>query len=213
MNKINHYSPFLTMNEKHNKISFFALLQGTSKWLRTLVWVALIAAVGGGIFFLQQRMQKKSRIERTITQTITQIKAIKELCTANYCEETVISASRKKVIGSDDIAIIVKGTVRAGFDLSRMETEVLSDTAIVITLPKAKVLDVITNPSDCETFQESGKWSHEKVTRYKDIARRMILRHALADGLLHDAQQNGEERLRLFFGAMGFTSVEVVFEG
>lgn len=197
-----------TPNEK-NRIQVWSLLQGTSRWLRTLVWVVLIAAVGGGIFYMQQGLQKKNKIERTITQTITQIKTIKEFCTANYCEETVISASRKKVIGSDDIAIIVKGTVRAGFDLSKMETEVVGDTAIIITLPKAQVLDVITNPSDCETFQESGKWSHEKVTRYKGIARRMILRHALADGLLKDAQQNGEERIKLLFYAMGFKTVEV----
>lgn len=202
-------------NSRSGKGNFWhgiaTVFSSTNQLVRTLVLLALVALVAIGLGKWQHRGEHK-KISRTITQRVTEIKKIHEFCTANYCEETVVSATRKKMIGSDDIAIIVKGTVRVGFDLADMQTEVVNDTTINIILPKPKVLDVITNPSDCETFEETGHWSHKQVVRYKNIARSRILRHAQADGIMHDAEENGIERLQLLFTAMGFKVCNITIE-
>lgn len=189
-----------------------ALIKGSNLLVKTILLLAIMAILALGLGRLQKGFGNHHKISRTITQTITEIKKIDEFCTANYQEETVVSAKRKRTFGTDEIAIIVKGTVRVGFDLSEMETNILSDTSIVITLPKAKVLDVITNPSDCETFVESGRWTHKQVTKYKNLARQRIEKHALADNILKDAERNGKERIQLLFMGLGFKHVEILFE-
>lgn len=187
--------------------------KGGNAVLRIVILIAIVALIAFGIGRLQNRDKGRSKVSRTISQTITEIKKINEFCTANYSEETIVTARRKRRIGQDEIAIVVKGTVRAGFDLHDMTTTIQSDTSIVVVLPKPKVLDVITNPSDCETFVETGRWTHRQVTQYKDIARQRILKHAQDDGILKDAEQHGCDRLRHIFLGMGFKNVTIVVDG
>lgn len=186
-----------------------AFIRNASAWVRTLIVLAALAIVGAAGYYITHRPERNKKIDPVVSQTVTEIKKIKEFCTAKYFEETVVSASRPRTIGSDNIAIIVKGTVRAGFDLSKMEVDECSDTSIAIVLPKPQVLDVVTNPTDCETFVECGAWSHRQVTRYKNIARGRILRHALDDGIMDDATQSGIDRIRFIFLALGYNNVSV----
>ncbi len=184
------------------------LMKSTSHLLRTIIILAVVLLVAWGIFSLQHRAKHK-RVVRAITQTVVEVQKIKEFCTANYQEETVVVAHRKKLLKSEDLAIIVKGTVRVGFDLSQMNTQLTSDTSIVIDLPAPIVLDVITNPSNFETFEEEGHWDHKQVTTYKNMARAMILHHAKADGIMQDAVENGVAKLTLLFKRMGMKQVTV----
>lgn len=200
MQSTSHTNKFRTL------LHFF---RGLAPWVRSTIIAALIL-VAAGIVFTLSRRQSPSKINPVVSQSVTEIKQIREFCTAHYCEETVVSASRKRLIGTDDIAIIVKGTVRVGYDLSQMKTQILSDTTIIVSLPEPKVLDVITNPSDCETFQESGHWSHKQVTKYKNIARGRILKHALADGIMNQAADQAHVRLQLLFSALGFKQIEIL---
>lgn len=188
--------------------SIGSLLKGANQLVRTLIILAVVALVAWGIIAWQQRAKHK-KVVRTITQTVVEVKKIKEFCTANYYEETVVSATRKKFMKSEDLAIIAKGTVRVGFDLSKMTTLLTSDTSIVITLPPPMVLDVITNPSDFETFQEDGHWDHKEVTTYKNLARSMILSHAKADGIMEDAEEYGIEKMTELFRRVGMKQVTV----
>lgn len=184
------------------------LLGSLNQLARTLIVLAVVAVVVWGFFSIRQRARHK-KVVRSITQTVIEVKKIKEFCTANYYEETVVTATRKRLMKSEDLAIIVKGTVRVGFDLSHMNTRLTSDTSIVIDLPAPIVLDVITNPSDFETFQEDGHWDHKQVTTYKNMARAMILHHAKADGIMQDAEENGVAKLTLLFKRMGMKQVTV----
>lgn len=184
------------------------LMKSTSHLLRTIIILAVVLLVAWGIFSLQHRAKHK-RVVRAITQTVVEVQKIKEFCTANYQEETVVVAHRKKLLKSEDLAIIVKGTVRVGFDLSQMNTRLTSDTSIVIDLPAPIVLDVITNPSNFETFEEEGHWDHKQVTTYKNMARAMILHHAKADSIMQDAVENGVAKLTLLFKRMGMKQVTV----
>ena len=195
--------------KKGNIIESIGLLfKNFNQLARTLVILAAVVLVGVGIYSLQHRAKHK-KIMRTITQTVVEVRKIKEFCTASYREEMVVSTTRKKFMKHEDLAIIVKGTVRVGFNLSTLTTQVTSDTSIIVNIPYPIVLDVITNPSDFETFQEDGHWDHELVTTYKNLARVMILNHAKADGIMHDAEENGKEKIAELFHRIGFTDVTV----
>ena len=180
------------------------------KWIAIIIGVIVAAGVlfFGGKAAYGSYMAKKQYTE-SIFQAVTEVKKIGEFCTANYREETVIAYKRNKKHGKDEIAIIVRGTVRAGFDLAQMETEMLNDSSIVVTLPPAKVLDVISNPSDFETFEESGEWNHEQTTQFKNTARERILQHAMDDDLLGYAEEAGREQMVNLFSLLGFKTVTV----
>ncbi len=194
--------------EKNKKNNIVQLFRSLNQLTRTLIVLAVVTLLTWGFFTLQQRTKSK-KVVRTITQTVTEVKKIKEFCTAQYHEETVVAASRWRVFKSDDLALIVKGTVRVGFDLSLMTAEMTSDTSIVITLPAPIVLDVITNPSDFETFQQDGHWDIQQVTTYKNLARSRILHHAKADGIMKDAEENGIQKLTELFHNIGIRQVTV----
>lgn len=195
--------------KKGNIIESIGLLfKNFNQLARTLIILAAVVLVGIGIYSLQHRAKHK-KIMRTITQTVVEVRKIKEFCTASYREEMVVSTTRKKFMKHEDLAIIVKGTVRVGFNLSTLTTQMTSDTSIIVNIPYPIVLDVITNPSDFETFQEDGHWDHELVTTYKNLARVMILNHAKADGIMHDAEENGKEKIAELFRRIGFTDVTV----
>ncbi|MBQ9863966.1 MAG: DUF4230 domain-containing protein [Bacteroidales bacterium] len=195
--------------KKGNIIEAVGLLfKNFNQLARTLIILAAVVLVGVGIYSLQHRAKHK-KIMRTITQTVVEVRKIKEFCTASYHEEMVVSTTRKKFMKHEDLAIIAKGTVRVGFNLSTLTTQVTSDTSIVVSIPCPIVLDVITNPSDFETFHEDGHWDHELVTTYKNLARVMILNHAKADGIMQDAEVNGKEKIAELFRRIGFTDVTV----
>lgn len=109
----------------------------------------------------------------------------------------------------DELVLTITGKVRAGFDLSELdEQDIAIDTAsITLQLPKPRILDVITNPSDFETFVESGTWSHDEVTSHKKEARAVIEKEVLKDGILELAEKTGREKITLFLQALGFRKV------
>ena len=152
----------------------------------------------------------KNRFE-TLGQTITEMKKISEFCTANYIGEVMIKDEQRQLLGKKDIVLIVRGKVRAGYDLSRMETRVVNDSTIDLALPTAQILDIITNPSDIRTFSEKGYWSHERVTIAKNTARAKLLELVTEDNLLATAEENGRRQLTAIFGALGFKHVNITF--
>lgn len=180
------------------------------KWIVILVVLLAGAAVlyFGGRTAYNKYMAKKNYTE-SIFQAVTEAKKMGEFCTANYREETVIAYKRIKKHGKDEIAIIVRGTVRVGFDLSQMETEMANDSSIVVTLPPVKILEVISNPTDFETFEESGEWSHKETSEFKNTARERILQHAIEDNILSFAEEAGKEQVTNLFMLLGFKNVSV----
>lgn len=199
-----------TDNTPSKRRTLITLVKESNRTVRLILILAAIALVVVGLGRWQYNRKHSNKISRTITQYITEVKKIQEFCTANYTEETVVHVTRKRRLATDELALIVKGTVRVGFDLSKMEAMPTTDTSIVVVLPKPQVLDIVSNPSDCETFAESGKWSMKKVTKYKEVGRLRILEHAKADGIFNYAQENGIERIKLLFMGMGFSDIQVV---
>ena len=139
------------------------------------------------------------------------MKRISEFCTANYIGEVMIQDEEKHFLNHKSIVLIVRGKVRMGFDLSKMETKVVNDSTINLTLPQVQILDIITNPSDIRTFSEKGSWSHERVTITKNAARAKLLELVMEENLLAIAEDNGKRQLEAIFSSFGFKRVNIDF--
>lgn len=110
---------------------------------------------------------------------------------------------------SNEIVLIGKGRVRAGFDLAKLQEgdfNVHGDT-LVMTLPPAEVFDIIMNPSDFTIEYESGTWSHELTKPIKERAKLELEQNAIENGILAKAEESGKKRLETLFRSFGFNAV------
>lgn len=111
----------------------------------------------------------------------------------------------------DEVVLIAKGKVRAGFDLQKIaDNDILvkGDT-LSIALPPAEIFDVITNPSDFEFFTEKGSWSHEQETFVKTKANERLKEDALKNDILEKARTVGISKLESMYKTLGFSVVEL----
>lgn len=155
---------------------------------------------------------------------VEHVREISEFTTASYYEEFVVQESKivakeslfgfkKDQVDSvqNEIVIILKGKVRAGFDLSRMTEAdlcVKSDT-LLVHLPAPELFDVIINPSDYEIFIEEGKWSHDEIQAFQVQSKEQLRTHALQEDIIGKAKTEGKERLTNLFKTFGYKVVEV----
>lgn len=116
------------------------------------------------------------------------------------------------VVNSDnEILLIGKGHVRAGFNLAKVQESDLNvhgDT-LDITLPPTEVFDIIMNPSDFTTEYEKGTWSHELTKPIKERAKEALEQNAIEGGILTKAEENGKKQLEAIFTAFGFKQVNI----
>ena len=155
---------------------------------------------------------------------VEHVREISEFTTASYYEEFVVQESKivakeslfgfkKNQVDSvqNEIVIILKGKVRAGFDLSKMTEADLcakSDT-LLVQLPAPELFDVIINPSDYEIFIEEGKWSHDEIQAFQVQSKEQLRTHALQEDIVGKAKTEGKERLTNLFKTFGYKVVEV----
>ena len=197
---------------------------------RLLIIVVLIV---GGFFLLRSFKiwpaftSLFSAKELVIDETpilVTRIQSIAELMTVTNYDEVVVDSLRlakqnlvtgllgyatplaMPVLPADQIVLIAKGRVIAGLDMNDLKAEniYIKDDSIAVALPSAKILDVITNPSDFETFTESGDWTPSEVTMVKNKARGVLQKRALASGILQRANEQGLQLVDNFLKASGF---------
>jgi hypothetical protein len=176
--------------------------------------------------FLNLFKEQPIVIDQT-ANVVEKINRLGELTTSTYYEDNVIVKKKTKevslfgktlsifgdtVTSEDELVLIAKGKVRVGFDLLKFAKHdiVIDSASITVKLPKVQILDVITNPSDFETFEESGKWSHEEVTDYKNEARAIIEKNAIENGIFGLAEKSGREQLTMFLKALGFKEVNIL---
>jgi len=196
---------------------------------KLLSTIAILVIVAIGVFsFLKFSnfnfgdifKEKPITIDKT-TNVIEEINQLAEFTTATYYQEIIIKELKERsyfgssyfgdVVGDDELVLIIKGTVRAGFDFSTLSEEdiIIEENTIKLKLPKVKIIETITNPSDFETYVETGKWSFEEVNVYKNKARERIEASAIAGGILELAEKSGVEKLTSLLEAFGFKQVVV----
>lgn len=178
------------------------------------------------IKFVFLKRDQPLMIDKT-ANVVTQIKKINELSSATFYEEFILKDTKAnklvdnqigkavshngKPLIEDNIVIVAKGKVRAGFDLSTMTKKnvMISNDTLYVQLPKVKILDVITNPSDFEIYMEDGKWSQDQVAVVENKAQTQLRTDAIQNGILQKAQKSGVEKLTQILQGFDYEAVVV----
>lgn len=188
------------------------------KLIITLVIIAIVVAAGLYVAYKYTHLfdslkRKPLAIEKT-ANVVEEVKKIGEFTTACYYEEVALHEKYSKrsalvFSSNNEIILIGKGRVRAGFDLSKIGENdlIVRDDTLRIALPQPEIFDIIMNPSDFATEYEKGTWSHELLKPVKVRAKTKLEQNAIKYGILQKAEENGLKRLEALFMTFGFNAV------
>lgn len=110
---------------------------------------------------------------------------------------------------NDHLVIIAHGTVRAGIDLQKMDSESVrfSGDTVIVRLPNPEYLDIIVNPSDFDIFAETGRWTQQQVSKLQDSARQRLIAEADYAGLKRTAYEGAMQAVGSLLTASGYTLI------
>ena len=145
---------------------------------------------------------------------VKDIRSLGQVITATYYDEVVVDSVIKHhfpqlPLTDDQLVIIARGKVLAGIDLKGLadSSVTVSKDTVRMQLPPTKIIDVIINPGDYETFEETGKWGQEAVTAVKLKAKDKITGNAFSKNIIEKANLKAKAVLEDFFHAAGFKVV------
>lgn len=151
---------------------------------------------------------------------IHQVRSLARLETIQYSVEKVITAETNqgifKDLFGDRLLFVAHGVVLAGIDLNQITQEDFSMQGQVLTvqLPAAEIfLTTLDNDKSYVYDRQTGLLTHGDIqleTTARQAAEDEILKAALADGILNQAQQNGENYLERLLHDLGYP--EVIFK-
>lgn len=151
---------------------------------------------------------------------VHQVRSLARLETIQYSVEKVITAETGQgflgfLIG-DRILFIAHGSVVAGIDLQKLQPEDLriESGVLYVHLPDAEVFVATLNNDDSYVYDRQlgflAKGGQDLETATRQAAEQEILKSALADGILVQAQFNAESYMLRLFLSLGFP--DVIFE-
>ncbi len=160
---------------------------------------------------------------------IREIKELAQMITVTAYDEVVVDsakASPRDVVRAitgisikplspafDRLVIVARGKVMAGTDLKMLgENDIIvTGDSVAVRLPRARILDIIINPSDFTTFTETGEWSNDAVIRVKIKARRKMELRALQKNILPMAENRSKLLMENFLKSAGIRKVYVYY--
>ncbi len=148
---------------------------------------------------------------------IRQINTLARLETIQYTVEKIITAEvGQELFGElfgDRLLFVAHGEVIAGVDMSKLALESLDiqEGLLTIKLPPAEVFTVrLDNEKSYVYNRETGLFTQgnkDLETLARQAAEDEILKAALEDGILEQAQVNAEAYLLRFLNSLGFPAV------
>jgi hypothetical protein len=151
---------------------------------------------------------------------IREVQSLARLETIQYTVEKVITAEiNQGVFGplfGDRLLFVARGYVISGVDLSEINTEDmrLENGVLYVALPDAEVFVATLNNDDSFVYDRTTgvlrKSDQDLETNARQVAEGEIMKAALEDGILAQAQQNAEVYLERLFNTLGYQ--RVVFE-
>ena len=206
---------------------------------------AVFAAIGGGWSIAKYTgllPLKKAKKALTIDETpvsVETVKAIGELATASYYDETVVIAKQTwvkmpkgssrgrdttvmriiripedKAEGKNELVIVQQAHARIGIDFNKLGKDDIhidkTGKSVEITLPKLECLDFIMNPTDTEVFSEDGTWKLDDLKQVMQPAREEIEAKMNKDKTLFaNARKGAEEVVTQLLEALGYTDIRI----
>ena len=151
---------------------------------------------------------------------IREVQSLARLETIQYSVEKVITAEiNQGVFGplfGDRLLFVAHGYVIAGVDLANLSSEDLwlEDDTLYARIPEAEVfVATLKNDQSYIYDRETGilrKSDPDLETAARQAAEEEILRAALDDGILTQAEKNAEVYLERLFNTLGYQRVEFV---
>jgi hypothetical protein len=148
---------------------------------------------------------------------INEIRALARLETIQYSIEKVITAEVGQgtfgFLFGDKLLFVAHGVVIAGIDMDKLQpTDMrLEGGALYVKLPPAEIfIATLDNDKSYVYDRDTGaltKGSVDLETLARQAAEDEIRKAALEDGILTQAQTNGEAYLLKFFTALGYKTV------
>lgn len=145
---------------------------------------------------------------------INEIRALARLETIQYSVEKVITGQTGggsfEALFGDKILFVGHGTVIAGIDMDKLRPEDMryENGVLSVRLPPAEIfIATLDNEKSYVYDRETGlltKPDPNLETLVRQRAEEEILKGALEDGILEQAQINAEAYLLKFFNALGF---------
>lgn len=145
---------------------------------------------------------------------INEIRALARLETIQYSVEKVITGETGggtfQALFADKILFVGHGTVIAGIDMSKIEPEHMrfENGVLTVKLPPAEIFIAALNNEKSYVYdRQTGVLTRPDInleTLVRQKAEEEILKAALEDGILEQAQLNAEAYLLKFFSALGF---------
>jgi hypothetical protein len=127
--------------------------------------------------------------------------SIKSYSTTKYKDSTL----------SAKIVLIASGSCYAGNDLDKLKIISSNKDSISVSIPHAKILNTIVNPSDFIIFYDDGNWTNDDVVAVKKRAREKIKTFALNNNIIEKANEKTLKLLTNFLQSLGYESVKVEF--
>ncbi|MDQ6844913.1 MAG: DUF4230 domain-containing protein, partial [Bacteroidota bacterium] len=132
---------------------------------------------------------------------IKEVNTLSQLITVTYADEIVMDETKQGngmpslmaagmgmilVPSTDKLVMIGRGKVLAGMDLKILQDKDVNVTrdSIHITLPAAKILNTVINPSGFEIFDEKGDWKEDEVIALKIKVKDELTKRALQQNIL-----------------------------
>ncbi|HMG83287.1 MAG TPA: DUF4230 domain-containing protein [Ferruginibacter sp.] len=154
---------------------------------------------------------------------VKEINSLSQLITITAYSEIVVDSVKQFTVPilpgisapihllDDELVLVGKGKVLAGVDLAKITASniYVKDDSASVTLPKAEILQVITNPSDFETFNETGNWTDAEVTAVKIKLRNKMITAAMQQNILPKATGIANMMMENFLRSAGFKKVTV----
>lgn len=145
---------------------------------------------------------------------INEIRALARLETIQYSVEKVItgqtgSGTFESLFG-DKILFVGHGTVIAGIDMEKLQPEHMrfENGVLTVNLPPAEIfIATLDNEKSYVYNRDTGLLTNPDPnleTLVRQSAEQEILKAAIEDGILEQAQINAEAYLYKFFSALGF---------
>jgi Protein of unknown function (DUF4230) len=156
---------------------------------------------------------------------VEEIRKLSQLVTITVFDEVVIQQDKTdtKYLNNPEaliplpyqstakLVLVGRGKVMAGINFERLTEKdcFIKGDSVSLKLPAAEILTVVMNPSDFETFSETGNWSPEDVTAVKLKARDKLVNRAMQQDILSKAGNKSIEVTKKFLRLLGFTRINI----
>ena len=150
---------------------------------------------------------------------VQQIQRLSRLETNSYSVQTVVSAERPGGflgIGQQKVLVIVRGTVVAGLDLTKLSPQDVTISAdgkrIKIKLPEVEILSRYLDEGATQLYDhQTGlftKPDSSLVIEAQQMGMSRVMDAACEGGIMKRATEDGQRAMRDFLRVMGFEAVD-----